>query len=91
MAATITTVGRGSVRELRQTREAAGLTRAQLAGLADCSMAFIANVEQGYVPKRSPTLEHIFDVLNDVANDERPPGEAGAVTTSAGQGRHSGP
>lgn len=50
--------------ELRDLRKATGLTQNQVAALAQCSRAFIANVEQGYVPRHSPTLDRILDLLN---------------------------
>jgi predicted transcriptional regulator len=50
--------------ELRAERERAGLTRAQLAGLAGCSLSTITNIEHGAVPRRSPTLDRVWAVLN---------------------------
>jgi transcriptional regulator with XRE-family HTH domain len=49
---------------LRRGRERAGLTRAQLAQLAGCSLASLANIEQGAVPKRSEVLERARCVIN---------------------------
>lgn len=53
MSTTTTTDGH----DLRRLREEAGLTRAQLAALADCSLTALGNIEQGAVPKRSRVLE----------------------------------
>lgn len=44
-------------------RESAGLTRAQLAGLAGCSLSSLAAIEQGAVPKRSRVLAAAWDAL----------------------------
>jgi predicted transcriptional regulator len=60
-ATTITTSGC----ELRTARERAGITRAELARLAGCSLTFLANVEQGAVPRRSPTLDRVWAMLDD--------------------------
>lgn len=51
---------------LRDKRTAAGLTIPQLAGLADCSTTGIRQIEEGYRPKRSPLLAHLYDVLDDL-------------------------
>lgn len=48
---------------LREARVEAGLTRAQLAAAADCSLAWIANFEQGAAPKRSDVLPRVLSVL----------------------------
>jgi predicted transcriptional regulator len=61
-ATTITTV---TAAELREARAQAGMTRAELARLAGCSLTFLANVEQGAVPRRSPTLDRVRAVLVD--------------------------
>ena len=53
-------------RELRAAREAAGLTRAQLAGMAECSLSSLDAIEQGAVPKRSAVLERAFAVLEEM-------------------------
>ncbi len=60
MAATTTT---GVGHDLRAARTAAGLTRADVARLAGCSLAALGNIEQGYVPKRSRVLETALEVI----------------------------
>jgi transcriptional regulator with XRE-family HTH domain len=50
---------------LRSARKRAGLTRAQLAQLADCSLASLANIEQGAVPKHSAVLERALAIINE--------------------------
>lgn len=62
---TITTITRHSGSELRAARERAGLTRAELAQLADCSLAHIANCEHGAVPRHSPTLDRVWALLDE--------------------------
>ena len=49
--------------ELREKRLRLGLTQAQLANLAGCSLSMIGALEAGAVPRRSPTLARIHDVL----------------------------
>ena len=58
-AITITT----TAEEVRAARRRAGITRAELARLAGCSLTFLANVEQGAVPRRSPTLDRVRAAL----------------------------
>lgn len=48
---------------LKHARQRAGLTRAQLAHLAGCSLASLANIEQGAIPKRSAVLKRALAVL----------------------------
>ena len=58
-----------------------GLSQPQLAGLASCSVAFVGNLERGYIPNRSDVLPRILAVLDngvdpagnrvDVHNGER--------------------
>lgn len=57
-------------RRLRRERESAGITRAQLAELADCSIASLGYIEQGAVPRRSAVLDAAFAALENL-NDER--------------------
>jgi hypothetical protein len=42
----------------------------QLAGLADCSMAALGNIEQGAVPKRSSVLDRAFAALAAVKAEQ---------------------
>jgi transcriptional regulator with XRE-family HTH domain len=63
MTATTITTTPGS--DLRATRERAGITRAELARRAGCSLTFLANVEQGAVPRRSPTLDRVRAILDE--------------------------
>jgi predicted transcriptional regulator len=60
-ATTITSSGS----ELRAARERVGITRTELARLAGCSLTFLANVEQGAVPRRSPTLDRVWAMLDE--------------------------
>ena len=48
---------------LRAARREAGLTRIQLAALADVSFSQLSNIEQGAVPKRSGVLERAFAAI----------------------------
>lgn len=84
MSATTTTEPGQTASELRAARERIGLTRAQVARLADCSLAQLGNLEAGAIPHRSAVLERVYAVLAD--RDERPAGRPGVVTTSAEAG-----
>jgi transcriptional regulator with XRE-family HTH domain len=74
MTTTTSTAGAGL--NLRRDREQAGLTRAQLAHLAGCSLASLANIEQGAVPKRSEVLERALRVINERSPDRASQGLA---------------
>jgi predicted transcriptional regulator len=89
MATTSQPIREDVAAEVRTRRQAAGLTQAQLARLADCSLAFVGNLEAGYMPRRSPTLARILAVLDDM-NDNDPATTRGRVEESAedGDGRH---
>lgn len=63
--------------ELRAAREALGISRAQLAGLADCSLASLDKIEQGAVPRRSRVLAQAWAALAS-ARSERPDERAAA-------------
>jgi predicted transcriptional regulator len=68
-----TTAERGH--DLRASRESLGITRAQLAGLADCSLAQLTAIEQGAVPRRSAVLERAWAALDNAEslhNDHEP-------------------
>jgi transcriptional regulator with XRE-family HTH domain len=54
-----------SGRDLRAAREKAGLTRVELARLAECSLAQLGSIEQGLTPHRSGVLERAWAVLAD--------------------------
>ena len=69
MAATTNITGPGL--NLRRERRRVGLTRAQLAQLADFSLASLANIEQGAVPKHRDVLARALRVI-----DERDPDRA---------------
>jgi DNA-binding transcriptional regulator YiaG len=61
----MTTTTTMSAEEIRAARERTGLSRAKVAGLAGVSLSFIANVEQGAVPRRSGALERLLTFLAD--------------------------
>jgi len=67
MATTTTTeeAGHDLCERLRAARLEAGLSRAALAGRAECSLASVANLEAGYIPKRSDVLPRILAVLEN--------------------------
>jgi predicted transcriptional regulator len=48
---------------LRQRREALGMTRTRVAAAAGFSPAHLAQLEDGYVPRRGDALERIKRVL----------------------------
>jgi transcriptional regulator with XRE-family HTH domain len=73
--------------DIREQREQAGISRAQLAALVGCSLSQLANIEQGAVPKRSRVLQLAWATLARL-NDESPVGEPGSRENSARQGRH---
>jgi transcriptional regulator with XRE-family HTH domain len=56
--------------ELRTARERVGLTRAQLAGLAGCSLSTITNIEHGAVPRRSAILDRLQAILDGMSSQE---------------------
>lgn len=58
--------------ELRNARLAAGLTQAQLAVRADCSLGSLGNMEAGVIPRRSAVLERVVVVLS--STNEGPAG-----------------
>ncbi len=55
-------------RDLRSAREALGITRAQLAALAGCSLASLDAIEQGAVPRRSRVLTEAVAALERFRN-----------------------
>lgn len=60
--------------DLRTAREGAGLTRAELAALADCSLASLGNIEAGAVPKRSAVLDAAWAALARISDNAAPAG-----------------
>jgi len=63
--------------DLRNAREQLGISRARLAGLADCSLSSLAWIEQGACPRRSRVLVQAWAALAAVAanrteNDHAP-------------------
>jgi len=89
MAATTTTRRAGF--ELRRARERLGLTRAQLATLAGCSLASLGNIEAGAVPRRSRVLARAWEAIDRMGersgdasqNDADPSGGRVGVTKKA--------
>jgi transcriptional regulator with XRE-family HTH domain len=76
-------------RRLREARERAGLTRAELAALINCSLAHLANIEQGAVPKRSRVVQAARTALANLReNDDDPASTPGRVEKSARHRRH---
>lgn len=65
---------------LREAREHAGLTRAQLAALAGCSFSQLSNIEQGAVPKTSRVLVDALAAI-DVYTSEAVPAQDGSAKT----------
>lgn len=55
--------------------------------MAGCSLGWIANAEQGYLPEKSAVLERVLTVL-DNAKNERPATTPDARETRPGGGRH---
>ena len=84
--ATTTTTDRGG--NLRAAREEAGLTRVQLANLIGCSLAQLANIEQGAVPKRSHVLQAALEAIGEHAKDDDPAVTPGRVEESGRTPRH---
>jgi transcriptional regulator with XRE-family HTH domain len=86
MAATTTSERGGN---LRTAREQAGLTRVQLANLIGCSLAQLANIEQGAVPKRSHVLRAALEAIGKHVKDDDPVITPGRVEESGGTPRHA--
>jgi transcriptional regulator with XRE-family HTH domain len=57
--------------ELRSAREKLGLPREKLAALADCSTAWLAQLEGGMTPVSSPALGRIWAVLDELGEPTR--------------------
>ncbi|MGO8907365.1 MAG: helix-turn-helix domain-containing protein [Solirubrobacteraceae bacterium] len=52
--------------DLRAERERLGVSRARLAGLANCSLASLGGIEQGACPRHSKVLERAWAALNGI-------------------------
>jgi predicted transcriptional regulator len=59
--------------DLRTARQRLGISRARLSAMADCSIATLAVIEQGYRPKRSEALERAWEVLDELAQPDDAP------------------
>jgi len=73
--------------DLREARTRLGVSRAELAGLADCSMAALGNIEQGAVPKRSRVLERAWQALDSVKRTYPPSRTDGSRMATGTDGR----
>jgi predicted transcriptional regulator len=51
--------------DLRERREALGISRESLAHNADCSMSMLGMLEQGYRPDRSKVLKRVEAALHN--------------------------
>jgi predicted transcriptional regulator len=58
--------------EVRERRGEVGLTQRQLATLAGCSLTFLTNIENGCVPRKSPTLERVLAALSEAEQRTTP-------------------
>jgi predicted transcriptional regulator len=73
-----TTTNRSSGFDLRRTRERLGVSRVQLAALAGCSLASLANIETGAVPRRSRVLAAAWEAIEQI-DERRPVGAAAKI------------
>ena len=69
--------------DLREAREAAGLTRTWLAARIGCSLAHLANIEQGCVPHRGDVLDRAWAALAATENDDDPEANRAVVKEGA--------
>lgn len=81
----------GDVQELRARREAAGLTRLELARRAGISLTWLQTIEGGVVPRRSQAVACVLAALHEA--EDRPTNESGPVgkpglTKTAGHDSH---
>ena len=81
---TITTPPSVGPKELRRRRLAAGLTQRRLATLADCSLSWLANAENGYIPRTSPVLLRVLDALAAARKNDNGAPQSAAVKTGDG-------
>ena len=80
---TTTTTNEG--RRLRIAREQLGVSRVQLAAMSGYSPAHIAQIEDGYTPRRGvaiATISAVLDQLTLSENEQRPGGDRGVEQTS---------
>jgi predicted transcriptional regulator len=56
---------------VRVRREQLGLTRAQLAARAGCSLTYLQNIEAGVIPKLSLVMPRVEAVLDGLEAEER--------------------
>lgn len=56
--------------EIRAGRTGLGLSQAALAGMAGCSIAFLGNLERGYVPARSEVIPRLLAAIDAYNDDE---------------------
>jgi len=72
--------------DLLAARKKAGLTRADVAALAGCSMTYLQNLEAGVIPRRSEVLPRVCEALGLSLKDEGSAPPEPLATTSAGTG-----
>lgn len=82
-----TTTTNNAGRDLRAARERAGLSRTQLASLAGCSLAALANIEQGAVPRRSRVLTQALAAIHTYTSNAAM-GSGGVAMIEPGRARH---
>ena len=71
--------------DIRELRQARGLSQERVARLAGCSTSMVRQLERGYVPVGSAVLPRVIDALND----ESAPQVNGTLSeNSAGTGRY---
>ena len=58
------------VNSLRERRQRAGISRQQLAALAQCSVSVLQLMETGYSPRRSAVRDRVVRVLDGLLGDE---------------------
>jgi transcriptional regulator with XRE-family HTH domain len=91
---------RSIAEQIRADRKSVGISQRELALLAECSVATIANLESGLVPNRGQVLPRVLKTLADLQSGERHaegaasqddegrPAEGAPVQESAGRGRY---
>ena len=71
MERTTTTYTPTTGAEIRARREALSMTRAELVGRSGCSLAFVASVETGAVPKHSAAVARLLEALAEAEREAR--------------------